>query len=353
MIIRGLGNVLFLSNLVFFIAILFGFIFDLVHSDYLIYFCVLLLVEQVSQEGHRILIAFRMQNLASITFFLRSGLWPVIFVALSLIDGKYMSLETLFITWAVTSLGSALVCFAVIFSTTPKANEERRLPECPSLGLEWYKSGLRTAATFFLSSLALKGLFLLDRVYLDAHGGVIDLAAYVFYISSALAIQTFISATIFAFYYPRIIEYAASQRAVELLNCLRSLFNRTVILFVTLAVGLLTVLPVFLTWIDVDTYRQNATLLIPLLGVSLVFCLSMIPHYLLYAFGRERLILISNLLGFVGLLMLFEIFTFWIEPLYAVAWSLLGAFLILATLKVIFAWLEWLKRNRTGVLHGS
>src|SRR5690606_32976023 len=74
----------------------------------------------------------------------------------------------------------------------------------------WIAKGLGVALPLMLASLAVRGIFTIDRFWVEAIGGASTLGAYVLFVGVATAVLSFVDAGIVDFAYPRVIRSARS-----------------------------------------------------------------------------------------------------------------------------------------------
>ena len=274
-----------------------------------IWFFALLVLEHIAQELNRLLIAASEQIWASIILFLRSGLWAMFVVALMWAAPAYRSLDTVLLGWFS---GCALACLLGIAKLC-------------SMGLggwssnvnwSWIVRGLKVVLPFLLATLAIRAVFTLDRYAFEYLEGLQPLGAYVLYIGMCSALLAFLDAGVFAFSYPKLIAHWRNQQPSLFFKEMRALALQTFGVSLAFVLGSLIVLDSLLGWLGKALYLYYQYLFYWLLLASTLYGISMIPHYALYAMGRDKVIIKSH----VGSLLLFVISLFLLsKPLQGLA----------------------------------
>jgi O-antigen/teichoic acid export membrane protein len=289
------------------------------------WFFVLLVLEHLNQELGRLLVAISEPLLASLVLFVRQGTWAIgITVCMALLPAT-RSLVYVLGAWSV----AGLVAFAV------GANRVARL----ELGAwrtrvdwNWIIAGLKISIPFFIATLAIRGIFTLDRYWLQALGGLEVVGAYVLFAGISATLMTFLDAGVFAFSYPGLINAFNQKEPTLFRQRLRNMFALTCVLAAGFSVVSLLLLGPLLSLMKNPVYLAHQDLYPWLLASSVLYALGMIPHFALYAQGWDRPIIashIASLLVFVAATSIFSAYS----PAFAVPAGLCAAFLLILVWK--------------------
>lgn len=283
----------FILTYFLFMPLLFSlFLFDFLPLYLLSWFFLLLVLEHVGQELYRLLIAVSRPILASWVLFLRSGVWVLWVVIVMFLWPDLRTLEVVFLSWAV---GAAAAIALGIYTL----RRMRVSGWSQKVDWRWIWRGVKIAFPLLLATLAIRGVYTLDRYWFESLVDVEVLAAYVIFISISNALISFLDAGVFSFMYPALIRQWQKRSAKEFRWQLKQMLIHTSLLCVMFFVSGLALLPLLLEWIGHSIYREYSYLFPWLMGSSVIMAVSMVPHYALYAQGKDKHIVLSHLVAFM------------------------------------------------------
>lgn len=258
----------------------------------IVWFYVLLILEHVAQELNRVLVALSLQLEASIVLFVRSGAWSLALIPLMWATPSLRELHAALAAW---SLGAAAACALGAWWIVRKLEFQKLKPT----DWNWIQKGVRVALPMLIAALAIRGLFTFDRYWVEAIGGLDTLGAYVLYAGIGNAVISFLDAGVVVFFYPRLVSAARANDLLGYKTAMKSLRVNIV-----LATCLLTALAfgaafLIVEWLDKPAYEENFHLLAWILAAMLIYGLSQTPHLGLYAQGRDRTLVLSQLAALV------------------------------------------------------
>jgi len=291
------------------------------------WFFTLLVLEHLTQELGRLLVAISEQLLASMVLFLRSGVWAVAVTALMFIEPESRSLDVVLGAWTLGSLAALLLGVQRISRLQIGGWHK-------AVDWHWIGKGLKIAIPLLIATLAIRGVFTLDRYWFEALAGLEVLGAYVLFMGLSNALMSFLDAGVFAFSYPGLISAHSKQDSTAFRQGLRRLLLQTLVLCAGFAVIALLLIGPLLQWLDKPLYLEQQGLFPWILLATLLYALGMVPHYALYAQGHDRPIIrshIASLLIFIPATWLFSLY--W--PVLAVPLGLSAAFTL------ILLWKSW------------
>lgn len=259
------------------------------------WFFALLVLEHLNQEASRLLIAVSDPLFASAALFLRQGAWVLLVVPLMY---AYPGMRTLIAVLAAWTIGG---CMALLLCTWRLVSMRMGGWSVPIDWL-WIRKGIRVALPLLVATLAIRALFTIDRYWLESLAGLDVLGAYVLFISIATAMGAFLEAGVFVFAYPGLISSIEKAQPALFKQGMRKLCLQTVCLIMGFCVLALLLVGPLLDWLDRPLYREHAGVFPWVLLAMVLYNLSMIPHYALYAQRLDRAIIqshIAALLAFV------------------------------------------------------
>ena len=295
------------------------FIKEILPWNYAAWFFVLLVLEHLTQELSRLLIAISEQLLASAMLFLRSGIWAVLVTMLMFFRPDTRDLNIVLGSWTV---GSFLALLLGLY----RLRQLKISGWNKKIDWQWIGQGLKVAIPLLLATLALRGLFTIDRYWFADLANMETLGAYVLFIGISSALMSFLDAGVFAFIYPELISAHHNKDAHVFRLKVRALLWQTLTLSAAFAIVALLVIDPLLFWLDKPLYTEHKNLFPWTLLIMLIYSMGMIPHYALYAQGLDRPIIhshIASLLIFIPATWLMS--QYW--PLQAVPAGLCIAFL--------------------------
>lgn len=289
------------------------------------WFFILLVLEHLNQELMRLLIAISQPLAASAALFLRSGAWALVLVAAMYLVPEMRNLESALMAW---SLGSGAALILAIWRLSKTAMGGWRT----AVDWVWIRQGIKIALPFLLATLAIRGVYTLDRYWLDAIAGLEVVGAYVLFIGIATAMMSFLDAGVFAFSYPALIRAFQQHEPQVFRGELIKLFFHTFSLSLVFVLGALLLIDPLLGWLNRPVYFQNKAMFPWVLLATFLSALGMVPHYGLYAQNQDRPIIQSHVSSVVVFLLATWFFSQW-WPLSAIPIGLCIAFLSVALWK--------------------
>lgn len=291
------------------------------------WFFVILVLEHLNQELSRLLIAISEQLLASVMLFLRQGTWAIAVTALMAAEPTTRSLHYVFGAWTVAGL-IAVLAGAYRLAQIGIGGWHKKID------WNWISSGLKVSVPLLVATLALRGVFTLDRYWLQSLGGLEIVGAYVLFMGISGTLMAFLDAGVFSFSYPGLISAHQKQQPAVFRKNLRQLLIQTTILSGAFAIISPLLINPLLTWLGNPLYATQQHLYPWVLAIMVIYALGMVPHYALYAQGIDRPIIQSHIASLITFIAATWVFSqYW--PLLAVSLGLCSAFTL------ILAWKTW------------
>jgi O-antigen/teichoic acid export membrane protein len=298
----------------------------IISIEYVYWFGCLLVVEHLAQELNRILVAVSKQMLASVVLFVRSGVWCLLVIVVMFLSPDSRNLNLVLLLWFLGCL------FALVLGLWSLRSYSFNSFFKPVNWL-WIKKGLRLMWPLLIASLCIRGIFTVDRYWIERVAGLDVLGAYVLYIGMATAVLSFFDAAVIVFYYPKLILSAKNGDTHQFSSVMRGLTLNVVgfTLFLSLACyffGWGMVL-----WLDKSVYVDYFYILKWLILSIALYSFSMIPHVGLYALHKDKQIFFSQIGGLVVFVMSYLVMrAAKVDGVSSVLWGMCNAFAI------IFVW---------------
>ena len=249
--------------------------------------------QHATQELYRVLVRLLRVFEASVVFFVRDAGWiPLIFLKWW-ITGSLDLLEILAF-WLGGSLVATAFAIVCLVRRTPKG-----VAAPPDWA--WLRKGLRVGLRMLPGTLSLRSLFSVDRMLLAVLVLPDTLGAYVFFTGLCMAFYGLFESGVLPYYWPELLEAEKSEDPARIALARRRLTQVCWLglLGIVLASGVAGWVATHL--LDKPVYSQNLDLL-PILGLAYGFLAAgYAPHYMLFAKGRDHLIVGSQLAGLAAL----------------------------------------------------
>ncbi len=304
------------------------FVFKLLPDCFILWFFILLISEHLAQELYRLLVAMQRPITASCMLFVRMGLWVWVLLPVMWFAPTLQKLETVFFAWFI---GSMFSCVAGIVIVWREVGFWKWYP----VDWKWLRIGYKKGLMFLVGTICFRALFTADRYIIKHYVGMEMLGVYVLYMSMAMAIVNFMEPAIFSFLYPRLVSaWRQGQHAIYK-KVFRELSFSAIMFSIGLAVACAVLAPLVLQWTGKSIYIGQQHLLWVLLVMVVIYAIGMVPHYGLYAFGADRIIMLSHLSS-LGIFILMVALMVGTWPFFAVPLALIGSFSWMGGVKLWF-----------------
>lgn len=247
------------------------------------WFYALLILEHSGQECFRLFVALSQPLRANCVFFVRSGLWAMLLIAVMLGMPATRSLGTLWIFWATGGVVSLIMAGYWMRSLGWRSAIRERVD------WEWIKRGLRPSAAFTVAVGAGTIINTVDRYFIEAHRSADHVGVYAFYSNLTNFVPTFAETGIVSILLPALLASAASSDWASYNATMRKLTRGVWVVVLATVLLSLGIAPVILLLVKKDPiYRQFFPAFGLLLLSAAIATLAFIPHNALYARRRDR-----------------------------------------------------------------
>lgn len=270
-------------------APLFYFIFsyDLIATDYILYFYSILLLVLVSLELEALLVVLGKQLLASMVFFTQTSLWVFFVIPVLYFFPAHRTLEFIYLSWMGGACLSILVALFFLRTSEVKVCFD-------GMGWQWIRNGLKKSAIFLLSSIMLKLLLTIDRFAMEFHSTTELVGSYVFYVSVVMGIYNFLEPGVFSFIYPKLLRFYKENDHVSYMAAHKELIYSTIAGVALLAVSLHFIVPFIVNLLDLTAHKKSLDSLWLIISAGAVYMLGFIPHYILFSRGKFKWLTYAN-----------------------------------------------------------
>lgn len=272
--------------------------------EYIPIILVLCIAEHYNQEVGRILIAKSYQLKAGFQLFIRTALWCYIIAIISGLNLVDLNLYFVLVLWATFSFISLFYGLFILFKVTD-INFEKIVDV--KLTTNWLAKALKASLVFFVGTLAVRTIFVLDKTYFEYNNQLKDMGVYVFYSSFAGVLLSFCDSAIFQFSYPKLISYRKDGLNKLMKNEMLKMLAQCSLIFILFSIASYLFLGYFIDYIGRKEYINNINYFWWLLVINFILVCSTIFHYVIYAFNYDKSIMfisVISLLSFIIILIM-------------------------------------------------
>lgn len=315
---------------VFLFPMLLIFTSGVISFKYIVFFYIILVFEHLSQEFYRLFTILSFPILANWLLFLRNGLWVVVLIIVYLLfQLDDYSLSYVFIGWLFGSGLSVVIGFYKIISLYGGHPLSK-------IRKSWFYEGIRISSLYFLATIALITIENLNKYLIKYWCGLSKVGVFTFFSQIANIINVIVFTLFIMVIYPKLVS-AVNENDQESFFRLSATLRKKAIIS-SVSVGALLILFIFpvLYLINKQEYYSDLPTFYVLVISNVFLNVSLVYHYVLYAFKKDRLLLYSTLIGAVSSVALNLVFIKYFSILGA-ALSLSLSYLILILTKSFFS----------------
>lgn len=289
-LLKDQSAILLILYLIFFPLLSLLFFKEFLPWSVFVWFYLLLFLEHVNQEFTRFYVTISDQLVSSALLFFRGGLWSIIAIVFMIKDESLRNLEFTFFSWTIGGLLALSLSIVRLMQLNICGWEKK-------IDWNWIITGLKISIPFLIATIALRGVFTFDRYLIEAFSGLELVGAYVIFIGLCNSLISFLDAGVISFMYPDLISNWQKKAPKEFSRSVIKLFVQTFLMTFAFSIISLIVLKPLLNWINNPFYLEKMNLFFWILLGMAMNALSMAPHYVLYAQGKDRPIITSHILS--------------------------------------------------------
>ena len=303
------------------------------------WFVPIILLEHINQEIYRLLIILSRQLAASCLLFVRQGSWALAITLSMALNENARTLQLVVLLWAIAGATAALAGIWTVHRMNFGGWRD-------DVDWSWIKRGVMVSGAFLVSSLALRGIQTFDRYWLEFLAGIDIVGVYVLFFGMTSALNVFLDAALYSFKYPQLVKLCHAGDYSTMRRLISAVAFKAVLVCFLFFVGTYQFLPMLLSWIGRSIYQSEIGLYYWILAGTVAYSLSMIPHYALYALGRDRAIIITHVIALPIFAFVTLIVSYW-SRLYAVPAGVFASMIFVLIGKLTF----YLKFSPPAELH--
>lgn len=243
------------------------------------WFYILLFSENFSQEFFRLLIILKLPLQAHTVAFFRMGAWVYVLLAFWELGGEEKSMTDIFLFWSVFNFISIAVGVYWVQKNTSAFSHR-------SLSYRWILEGMLVARSFLIHTAAWRAIFSLDRYLILFFQNEFMVGVYTFYSGFSNTLLTFLDTGVISQDYPTFVQMYQTN-APDKLVARQKLTTKIGIYSVVFSLIILAATFVVVTYFTKTIYAGYFYLLPILLVANIFQTYSMIPHFILYALGKD------------------------------------------------------------------
>ena len=267
------------------------FFYDVLPFEYIVFFYVILILEHLSQELYRIFTMLSYPIFANWLLFLRSGIWVyLIILGWTILPNNTYSMSVILWGWAIGAGVSVIIGFIKIFQL-------HKGYELKSMDLKWFIDGIKISALYFSSTIALKIIEFSSRYMLEYWGSLREVGIFTFYNQIANMINVVIFTLFIMVVYPKLVLLVNQNNIRELLQVKRNMMNKILIYSSSLAILLIIIIKPILYLINKSDFFDEINTFYILILSNIILNVSLVYHYVLYAFRKDFSLFISTAIG--------------------------------------------------------
>lgn len=302
------------------------FSFNLLPITLIGLFYALTITEHLGQEVGRSLTALSCTVTAGVVLFLRSASWVWILAASSMFENS-TTLDSILKYWLFGSLVGLV--YGLIF-LHKEIRPWRKWP----IDLNWILRGARKSFLFFIATLAFKGMTTIDRYMMQVTSEPDVTGAYVVYVGIAMVLINLLDAVVFAPLFPSLVLARVEDRNEDFVEQYRKLHRQTWLLATIGSVLSIFLVPQVFQWADKSIYQNYLEIYYVIVAAIFLYAVSMVPHYALYAKGKDVAIVAIQIGALIPFAVTFAI-AYHSGPTYGAALALFAAFLFIFSAKTL------------------
>lgn len=264
-----------------------------------IVFVALIILEHCSQEVMRLLVIYEHPLSANIQFFIRNGLWVYIYILFVIING-HIDFDYIWCFWIAAEILS-LLFISIILKKIPLS-----LILKSEIDWKWIIEGMKVCLPLLISTLSLRGIFTADRYILGIYDSKEIVGIYSYFSSFSSSIMAFVDAGVVMLFYPRLVKYAKEGNKERFASTKSKFLKYLILTSVIISFILILCVPLLSELSGKKDFLNSLPLFYVLLSGSIIYCISLVYHFELYAKNNDKAIITSSVVAFcISVLLMF------------------------------------------------
>jgi O-antigen/teichoic acid export membrane protein len=306
------------------LLVMFGFI----PASLIIYFLLITILDQLSQECYRLLVTIDRPQMANLLYFVKSGFWVYPLLLLHFTEGG-INLSLILAFWlGGTFFAMAMGVYQLVRLDVVSWKREY-------LNIPWIFEGINISFPFLIITIAQMTIDFSDRYFIDHFLGKKMVGIYSFYYGIVNVPMTLITNVLIAQYFSKIINaYKFNINPAERSKLIRNFTLQNIGFALVISMGCVVMIFPLLRFIGKEALGENIMLFYLMLTQVLIFSIQVVIQTILYAKHFDRMLLYSALTGAVANVVL-NIVLIPVLGLYGATVSTIAAMLLILTIRAI------------------
>ena len=263
-------------------------------KPYLFLVLFLAITEHLSQEIYRLLIGFKKVLLANIILFFRTVSWSSI-ITFCYYNNSLITIENIFCLWLIANI--LTIVYVLVFSISKNYDGILKL----NLNFLWLKKGLKISSVFFIATISLKSMEYANRFIVDYFMGEKLAGIFLFYSNISILITVYVNTIVISFELPELIKSIRLPN-IELLQ---KRFKKSLIIHVFISsLFILLIIKPLLIWQNKAEFENYLPLIYFLIVGAGLMNYSLLYHFKLYIYNKDKALLKSMVISAVLSLLL-------------------------------------------------
>lgn len=304
---------------------------NIIQKEILFYFILLLVLEHLNQELNRIMIMNGDVFYSSVINFIRYALWAPILIFMMHKGIILNNVNNIIICWVIFGFIALLFSFYRLKQYNIQGWNI-------AVNKKWIYRGILVSLPLLIGTLALRGVFTFDRFWLQTYFSTDYLAAYAFFGAFAAVIGTIADSLIIAYTYPKLIKLFENKETLKYNKEIKKFTLQIVFLSILSGLILYYATKFLVDLLELKNYTQYMPMLIVIIVANILFCISNVPHYILYSQNKDKVIYWVHIILFFSFIGFLYILTRIFNDGYIVPIAVLIFYLFLLIFKSIFCY---------------
>lgn len=278
---------------------LFYVIFEkgLLPKSIILEFYIILILEHLSQELYRILVALSKTTESAISLFIRQGSW-VILLAIGFSEGWLdAKIETVLIFWMAGALVSFVYASLYLMSIIKRVSVY-------SIDIKGVIEGLKISWPFLVACIGANGVLVIDKYFIEMTAGAEYLMAYSYYLALSFGLLLIVDAAIVVYLYPRMVQSWKLKNITMLRDLSKQMRVRIIGVSILFSMPLYFLSGPLLNTLGKGAIGQYKQILIYTISYVVLSAVTLVPHFGLFALKADRWITYTSFINMLLFLMI-------------------------------------------------
>jgi O-antigen/teichoic acid export membrane protein len=261
------------------------------NPEYQWLFYLVLITEHLNFEFYRLLFVFKKPTSANINIFLRNGLW-VVFAGLQIYLNNYISIKEVLTYWLIGNVSALVYSLGISYGKRHKISLKNF-----KFDKNWIIKGLMVSIPYILATIFYKTIEFSDRFIIDYYMDKKAVGIYSFFANIANVLNIVLFTLVISVLYPTLVKTIITKDKSGFQKIYKQ-FKKEIYYYSTGMIVLLSIaLPIILYIIDKNEYLKQFHIFLWLIFGNFLLNISMLYHFIIYAYKKDWLIFKATFLG--------------------------------------------------------